>query len=117
MPISYVDRSARFRHIKLSGRLDALGVNEIAHPLATLTSIEMRQILVDLTGVTFLNSTGISELIRNAIAQQKLGGRIAVLVEDNSLVAKTLIAVGIDSLLPVCKNYPQAEQVLLGSST
>jgi anti-anti-sigma factor len=113
MSISFVDRSARFRHINLSGRLDAQGVNEIANPLAKLTSVETRQILVDLTEVSFLNSTGISELIRNASTQQKLGGRIVLLVSENSLVAKTLTAVGIDRLLPVCKSYPEAEQTLL----
>jgi anti-anti-sigma factor len=113
LPISFVDRSARFRHISLSGRLDTLGINEIAQPLAKLTSVETRQILVDLTEVTFLNSTGISELIRNASAQQKLGGHVVLLVSDNSLVAKTLIAVGMDRLLPLCKNYPDAEKALL----
>lgn len=113
MPISFVDRSSRFRHIALTGRLDALGIEEIAQPLSNLTSVEKRQILVDLTEVTFLNSTGISVLIRNASTQQKLGGRIVLLVGDNTLVAKTLFAVGIDSLVPVCKSYPEAEQVLL----
>ena len=113
MPISYVDRSARFRHISLSGRLDALGVEEISKQLANLTSSEKRQILVDLTGVSFMSSTGISTLIRNASAQQKLGGHIVLLVDENTLVSKTLTSVGIDSFLPICKNYADAEKTLL----
>jgi anti-sigma B factor antagonist len=113
MTISYVDRGNSFRHVSLSGRLDALGIEEIEKQLTKLTGNEKRNILVDLTEVTFLNSTGISELIKNASAQQKLGGKFVLLVCDNTLVAKTLILVGINSLLPICKSYPDAERVLL----
>lgn len=114
MPISFEDHSASFRHIHLSGRLDAIGIEEIAQQLAKLSANEKRQVLVDLTAVTFLTSTGISALIKNASAQKKLGGRMVLLVGDNKLVAKTLMVVGIKSLLPICNNYPEAEQVLLG---
>jgi anti-anti-sigma factor len=113
MPISFEDRSASFRHILLSGRLDALGLEEIAQQLAKLSVNEKNQVLVDLTAVTLLTSTGISALIKNANAQQKLGGRIVLLVGDNTLVTKTLMAVGIERLLPLCKSYPEAERVLL----
>lgn len=114
MPISFEDRSISFRHIFLSGRLDAMGIEEIAPQLAKLSTNEKRLVLVDLTAVTFLTSTGIGVLIKNASVQQKLGGRMVLLVGDNKLVAKTLMVVGIKSFLPVCNNYPEAEQVLLG---
>jgi anti-anti-sigma factor len=113
MPITFEDRSAIFRHIILSGRLDDMGINEISQDLATLAAHEKRQVLVDLSEVTFLTSNGISILMKNASAQQKLGGRMVLLVGENSLVAKTLMVVGIKDLLPVCNNYPEAEQVLL----
>lgn len=113
MPISFEDRSASFRHIFLSGRLDAMGIEEIAQQLAKFSANEKRLVLVDLTAVTFLTSTGIGVLIKNASTQQKLGGRMVLLVGDNTLVAKTLMVVGIKNLLPVCKNYPEAEQALL----
>ncbi len=113
MPISFEDRSANFRHILLTGRLDALGTEEIAQQLAKLVASENRQVLVDLTEVTFLNSAGISALINNARALNVLGGRMVLLTSDNSLVAKTLIAVGINTLLPICNNYPEAEKALL----
>ncbi len=113
MPISFEDRSANFRHIILSGRLDDMGTKEIAQQLAKLTANEKRQVLIDLTGVTFLTSNGISMLMKNASTQQKLGGRIALLVGDNTFVAKTLMVVGIRELLPIFKNYPEAEQALL----
>jgi len=113
MPISFKDRSESFRHILLSGRLDALGIEEIAQQLVKLSTNEKRLVLVDLTAVTLLTSTGISILIKNSCAQQKLGGRMVLLVGDNEMIAKTLMVVGIKSFLPVCKTYPQAEQVLL----
>ena len=113
MPISFEDRSANFRHILLSGRLDDLGISEIAQQLANLPANEKRQVLVDLTGVTFLTSNGISILMKNASALQKLGGRMVLLVGYNTLVAKTLMVVGMKDLLPVCNNYPEAEQALL----
>jgi len=113
MTISFVDRSASFRHVTLSGRLDSMGIEEIDKQLAEVASNEKRNVLIDLTSVTFLNSTGISELIKNARAQHKLGGRIVLLVGDNTLVAKTLMVVGINSMLPICTNYSDAEHVLL----
>jgi anti-anti-sigma factor len=113
MPISFEDRSPSFRHILLSGRLDALGIEEIEQQLAKLSTDRKRLVLVDLTAVTFLTSTCIGDLIKNASTQQKLGGRMVLLVGDNEIVAKTLMVVGIKSFLPVCKNYPEAEHVLL----
>jgi anti-sigma B factor antagonist len=114
MPISFVDRSASFRHINLSGRLDALGAGEVSVQLAQLTAKEKSQVLVDLTGVTFLNSTGISIIIKNASSLQKLKGRMVLLVGDNKLISSTLKLAGLKNFLPICNNYPEAEQVLLG---
>jgi anti-anti-sigma factor len=117
MPIFFVDRSVSFRHITLSGRLDALGEEEIAQELATLITVEKLQVIVDLTGVTCLTSPGVRLLIMTASAQQKLGGRIVLLIGNNALVAKTLLISGMRRFLPVSNNYPEAEQILLNNSS
>jgi anti-anti-sigma factor len=113
MPISFEDRSADFRHILLSGRLDAHEIEEISQPFTALTNGEKRWVLVDLTAVTFLTSTGIRLLIVKANALRKLGGRMVLLVKNHTLVAKTLELVGIKTMVPVCNSYPDAERALL----
>jgi len=117
MPVLFVDRSESFRHITLSGRLDALGGEEIAQELADLTTAEKRQVIMDLSGVTCLTTPSIRLLIKVSGAQEKLGGRVVLLVGNNSFVAKTLMIAGIKSFLPVSNNYPEAEQLLLGKAT
>jgi anti-anti-sigma factor len=113
MAIFFVDRSSSFRHITLSGRLDAMGSQEIAQELADLTALEKRQVIVDLTGVTCLTSPSIRLLIMIAGAQRKLDGRIVLLIGNNALVAKTLLLAGIKRFLPISHNYPEAEGMLL----
>lgn len=112
MEISHVDISTDLRRITLSGRLDIQGTDEIATQFAALSAEAGRNVLVDFTGVSFLASIGIRALISNAKALHKLGGRMALVVGDNTSVAKTLDATGIDVLMPIFKNMKDAEKAL-----
>lgn len=114
MDISHKDLTENFRYVTLSGRMDIKGTDEIAAKFAELASSEKRQVIVDLTGVTFLASIGIRALISNAKALHKLGGRMALVVGDNASVAKTLQTTGIDVLIPIVGNLQDAVKALQG---
>jgi anti-sigma B factor antagonist len=112
MEISYEDINPALRHIKLAGRLDIRGTDLIAARFAELSTDVKRNVIVDFTGVTFLASIGIRALISNAKALHKLGGRMALVVGDNTSVAKTLSSTGIDVLLQMFTNLEDAEKSL-----
>jgi anti-sigma B factor antagonist len=113
MAIEFDDVSDTFRRIRLSGRLDIAGTEAVSIKFTHLASSAARRVVVDLTGVSFLASIGIRELISNAKAQQLRGGRIVLFVGDNASVAKTLEVTGIDSLIPMFSTLAEAEQAAL----
>lgn len=113
MPIDFEDCSSLFRRIILTGRLDIPGTGEIDSKFAALSAAAERRVVVDLTGVTFLASFGIRSLITNAKAQQNRGGRMVLFVGDNTPIAKTLEATGIDVLIPIFTTFAEAEQAAL----
>lgn len=114
MPITYEDTNESLRHIRLTGRLDIPGIDAISTTFAELSASTTRSIVVDLSGVTFLVSFGIRELITNAKAIQKRGGRMVIFVGDNRAVHKTLETTGIDTLIPTYADAALADHAALG---
>jgi anti-sigma B factor antagonist len=114
MSITFEDTSESLRHIRLTGRLDIPGIDAISTTFAELSASTTRMIVVDLSGVTFLVSFGIRELITNAKAVQKRGGRMVIFVGDNRAVHKTLETTGIDTLIPTYADAALADHAALG---
>ena len=114
MPITFEDTVESLRHIRLTGRLDITGIDEISTTFAGLSTSTTRNIAVDLSGVTFLVSFGIRELITNAKVVQKRGGRMVIFVGNNKAVHKTLETTGIDTLIPTFADAAQADRAALG---
>jgi len=109
MPIEFEDSSDTLRTIRISGRLDLAGTDEIATKFAALATAKDRRVIVDLTGVSFLASIGIRSIITNAKSLQQRGGRMVLFVGSNEPVAKTLEVTGIDSLIPLFSDLSAAE--------
>lgn len=112
--IASEDLSETCRRVTLAGRLDMVGSEAITMRFASLTAVASRRVIVDLTGVTFLASVGIRDLISNAKAVAQRGGRMVLLVGGNDLVAKTLEATGIGAIVPIYANEAEAVEAALG---
>lgn len=110
MAVTFEDVNENLRHIKVTGRLDILGTDEISTKFTATSVIENKRVVVDLTDVSFLASIGIRLLISSAKALQQRGGRMVLFVGNNETVSKTLDATGIDSLLPMFKDAGEADQ-------
>lgn len=94
--------------------MDILGTDTIGARFTAFSTEGRRNVVVDFTGVTFLASIGIRALISNAKALHKLGGRMALVVGDNTSVARTLDATGIDVLLQTYSSVDDAAAALTG---
>jgi anti-sigma B factor antagonist len=113
MAIEFKDINENLRHISLTGRLDIPGTSEIAMKFTALSVANLRRLVVDLSGVTFLASIGIRELITNAKALQQRGGRMVLFVGDNASVNKTLLVTGIDAFIPLFTDAAKADEAAL----
>jgi anti-sigma B factor antagonist len=110
MPISSDDVGNDLRRIVITGQLDMPGTESIVSKLAELAAAPKKGIVVDLSGVRFLASIGISALITSAKAVQQRGGKMVLVVSAGSSVAMSLDATGVDQLIPVFKSSAEAER-------
>jgi anti-anti-sigma factor len=113
MEIQYDELSNGIRLIKLIGKLDILGVNEIETKFSGYCSGENVKVLVDLSDVDFLASIGIRLLTTNAKSLLSRGGRM-VLLNPTSSVREVLDLTGIPDIIPMYEQLESAEAVLLG---
>ncbi len=107
------DGSTKLRRVVLAGRLDMLGMEEIALKLTSLTAIKPLPVILDLRDVSFLASIGIRSIISSARALDQKGGRMVILLGDNELVKATLESTGIDDVIPMVSDEEQAERDVL----
>src|SRR5688500_18366135 len=110
MSISHDDVGNDLRRIIITGQLDMPGSDAIASTFAELTRAPKKGVVVDLTGVRFLASIGISVLITNAKAVKQRGGKMVLIVSSGSSVAMSLEATGVDELIPVFERSSEAER-------
>ncbi|TAN49981.1 MAG: anti-sigma factor antagonist [Methylococcaceae bacterium] len=95
-------------HLVLKGRLDLAGTQAIEQPFSFATTLHASNIVVDLSGVSFLASIGIRLLMTSARAQANRGGKL-VLAAPQPLVRKVLETAGIDQLIPLAADLETAQ--------
>jgi anti-anti-sigma factor len=111
--IEHEDVTDRLRIIRLGGRLDMQGVNEIDLKFTSLSAARPLRVVVDLRPVSFLASIGIRSLISSARALDSKGGRMVVLLGGNELVRTTLEATGIGEVIPLVEDETEARRQAL----
>jgi anti-anti-sigma factor len=110
MSISHSDIGQELRRIAISGRLDISGTESIVPQLVELTAAPKKGVVVDLSRLKFLASIGIRALITSAKAVQRRGGKMVLVVSGNSTVMMSLQATGVNELIPIFDNVPDAER-------
>lgn len=92
----------------LSGRMDALGLENVAVSLNNAIAARKALAVVDLSDVEFMTSVGLWQFFGAAQAQRRHGGALA-LAAPQSCVKAVLDATAMDSLIPV---YPTLEAAI-----
>ena len=111
MELQYSEVENNIRLIRLSGRLDIVGVSEIESQFTAHSSGENPRLIVDLTDVEFVASIGIRLLTLTAKSVMSRGGRM-VMLNPTSDVRDVLELTGIPAIIPVYDTIESAEAVL-----
>jgi anti-sigma B factor antagonist len=106
MEIATTEIGSSAARVTLAGRLDAAGAESVALPLATVAGAK-QGLIVDMSKVSFIASTGIRHLVAAAKAQLRCGGRL-VLLRPTSAVAEVLTASELTILLPIVHSEQEA---------
>ena len=97
--------------VNLFGRMDIAGVDEIALRLTSVTAVDRRKVIVDLTGVDFMASIGVRAILQNARSVKLRGGSMAVM-GASEFVAQVLDSAGVGHVVPVVPDLPSARSTL-----
>lgn len=84
--------------LRCAGELDAHGAPTLAEALAPLTSVAGCSPIVDLTGVDFLDSTGLGVLVTGMKHVRDVGGTLDV-IACTPRVLRVFELTGLDSVL------------------
>ena len=115
MELTYEDLEDGVRTVRLAGRLDVEGSQEIDLKFTSLTASHKAFVIVDLSLVDFLSSLGLGTLVRSAKAQMSRQGRI-VLLAPQPHVARVLQNTRVDEVLAVFYDFDQARQAVRPAS-
>jgi anti-anti-sigma factor len=113
MQISIEDEDEATARVSLTGKLDIMGAEDIDLPLAALSG-RKQNILLDLSGVSFLASIGIRHLVSTAKAVSRRGGQL-ILFSPTEVVAEVLGTTGITAIIPTVVTESEA-RALLGAA-
>jgi anti-sigma B factor antagonist len=92
--------------VSLNGSFDVSGASGVDHQFSDIGK-QAIDVLVDLSGVTFLASVGVHILIRTAKAVGERGGQLIIL-NPNVPSRKVLHATGVDSIILLADNEADA---------
>lgn len=107
MQLHAEDLSPDIKLVRLEGRLDIQGTEEVEPQFSYITSTHQWHIVVDMSRVTFLASIGIRSLLSAARAQSIRGGKL-VIACPAGMVARVLETAGVDLLVPIYRTLPEA---------
>lgn len=93
--------------VSTRGEIDATSVEQLRPELTALADAGHSQVVLDLTGVTFLDSSGLGALVSSHRRLQLLGGRLR-LVCRNDLVLRVFRLTGLDNVMSIVPTLEQA---------
>jgi anti-anti-sigma factor len=84
--------------VRLEGELDLETARELDHQLAAIDPARLKRLVIDLSGVTFMDSRGLSSIVRaHQSAQQN--GYAVVLRRGSNQVQRLFALTGVDERL------------------
>lgn len=111
MKIEVIDtQKGGIQLVKIEGRLDANFSLQLEDEVDKLLETETKNIILDLSGVTYLSSSGLRVLL--SINKETKGAGGLVLVNMGDVVKKIIEVAEVDDLLTQAKNIEEAMAIL-----
>ena len=98
--------------VAAGGELDLYTSEGLRDRLGDVVELGGRRVLVDLTGVSFMDSTALGVLVNTARALRSSGGRL-VLVADDPRVTRVIEITGLGSVFCIEASLPEGVQRLV----
>ena len=112
MHVEHDDLEDGIRMIRLKGRLDMEGAEAADLKLTSLAAVRKGFVIVDLDGVEFMSSIGVSVIVRVARACSSREGRL-VLFRPQPNVHDVLTRTSIDQIIPIFVDLNAARSAVL----
>lgn len=105
--LSFDESDTEKIHISLKGDLDSTNIDYVLNRIKSQIGSRVPKIIVDFSGVRYVNSTGIGILLHFSISTKNGGGFFKIYaVSDN--VMGIISMVGADRLLEIYNSYDDA---------
>lgn len=105
-----IDDNDAIARVSLIGKLDIQGAEVVALPLATLSGGK-QNVLIDMSGVTFIASIGIRHLVSAAKTLSRRGGQL-ILISPTEVVVNVLTTAGITAMIPTVASENEARAMI-----
>ncbi len=102
------DVQAGIKQITLSGRFDADGVSEINAQFMAAVEPKQHLVIVEMSNVTFMASTGIRLLLSGAKSLKSAGGKLVIAAPKQEVEYPLMIS-KVDTVIPIYKTVDQAQ--------
>ena len=93
--------------LRAQGEIDLATVDLLDMAVANALQDELNHVVIDMTQVSFMDSTGIRSLLTNSERTNEAGGKLAIVLSGGP-VARTLSVTGVDALLNIYDSIAEA---------
>jgi anti-sigma B factor antagonist len=98
--------------VRIDGELDLYTAPEVHEELSALPA-SVRYVLVDLTGLSFMDSAGVATLLSGARRLAKRSGTMMLVIADRSIL-RALEVTGLDRYFEIRDDYEAAAREFVG---
>jgi anti-anti-sigma factor len=111
MKLHYSELENGIRLIKLVGKLDGYGMDDIEVEFIHFCTGDGLHIVADVSRVSYISSIAIPMLVNTARSVARRGGRMALLGPQRN-VLDVLELVGVSQMIPICYDLKSAAAVV-----
>ncbi len=113
MELRVMETGGGYSHVRLIGKMDATGAQEVEAAFAAAVAEPRRSAIVDMTEVPFLSSMGVRTLMYAIKALHPAGAKL-VLLNPPPAVVKVLQTAGLGGHVPCAATLEEARALLGG---
>ena len=112
MDMQVIEASDFCTHVKLAGKMNVEGVQDVERPFTDLVAGRLKPTIVEIEGISFLSSLGVRTFLFSIKALRRAGVKM-VMVNPQPSVLKVLETAGLGLIVPCVDTVEEARHHLL----